>query len=232
MNRKLYFALFIFSIIAVLPVNADWILNNDGKIIRSQVLGKDTERKQEKQEDKKEGKKEEKIELQQGSVQLKIDKENGVLKVKSKNEKGEEFEMETKNDEKVKIEDGDDDVELTSGEEDNLKIVRNEIEAETQLPVSVDTKTKKLSVEGKEIIMPDVAVRNAFATGSATATTKVELKNLDQKTVYEINRDEKKKLFGFIDMIFHKASVVSAENGIIIEDSQVWWNKLLENFAR
>lgn len=214
--NKYFISVLALFCVAVLPVSADWIVNKDGRVVRSEVLGEDSEKKPEKQ----------------GSVQLKIDKENGVLKIKSKNEKGEEFEMETKKDEKVKIEDDYDDVELMSGDEDSLKIVRNEIEAETKLPVSVDTKTKKLSVEGKEIIAPDEALKNAFATSSGTTTTKVELKNRDQETVYEISRDEKKKLFGFIDMIFRKASVVSAENGMVVEDSQTWWNKLLENFAR
>lgn len=257
-SRLLVFGILVVGIFATVPAKADWIINNDGTVTRSQILGNDSEKKEEKvvsreqKVEKKEEKKEEKrekreekreintegkvkMELQEGSVKLKIDRENGVLKIKSKNEKGEEFELETKKEEKVKIKSkskDDDDIEVASGSGENLRIIKNKIEAETELPVVVDTRTRKLSVEGKEIIMPDVAVKNTLATGSAAVTTRVELKIRGQETVYEINQEEKKKLFGIFNFVFNKSSVVSANTGTVLENNQAWWSSLLESFAR
>lgn len=240
----------VFGLIIAFPAKADWIIVSDGSVTRSEVLGDDSEKKEEKQEnkqeekkeDKKEEKKEErkeekrvekdksKIEIQEGSVQLKIDRENGVLKIKSKNEKGEEFELETKQEDKVKIED--DDVEIATSSGTGLKISRGTVEAETELPVEVDTKTRKLKIEGKEILTPDRAVNGINASGSAAVTTKMELKNRGQEMVYEISQEEKKKLFGLIDVVFSKVSIVAADNGQVLEVVQNWWSNLLENFAR
>lgn len=241
MNGYLLVGVFVFGLIFALPAKTDWIIGNDGSVTRSEVLGDDSEKKEEKQEnkqdDKKEEKKEEKkevkkeegkskIEMQKGPLQLKIDRENGVLKVKGKNEKGEEFEMETKQEDRVRIKDRD--IDVASGKGQGLKVTKGEVEAETELPVTVDTKTQKMSVEGREIkVMPDEAVKN-----SGISNTKVELKNRGQEVVYEIKGEEKKKLFGVFDFTFNKTSVVSADTGKILENTQAWWSGLLENFAR
>lgn len=248
MNRHLLVGFLVFGLIVALPAKADWIIGSDGSVTRSEVLGDDSEKKEEKQENKQEDKKEEKkeekkekkeekeeknkskIEIQEGSVQLKIDRENGVLKIKSKNEKGEEFELETKQEDKVKIED--DDVEIATSSGTGLKISRGTVEAETELPVEVDTKTRKLKIDGKEILTPDRAVNGINASGSAAVTTKMELKNRGQEMVYEISQKEKKKLFGLIDVAFSKVSIVAADNGQVLEVVQNWWSNLLENFTR
>lgn len=217
-----------------MSVKADWVVNSDGTVVRSQILGDDSEKKEEKREDKKE----EKIEMQKGPVQLKIEKEDGVLKVKGKDENGKEFEMETKKDEKIRIKNTEndrdtEDVEIASGSGRMMKLKKGKVEAETELPISVDLKTNELSVNGKTVtVLPDQAVRNAFASGSAVAKTKVELKTRGQETVYEISREEKKKLFGFFDFTFDKSSLVSADTGKVLENTQAWWSSLLENFAR
>lgn len=251
MNKTLAVGVLVVGFFVGTPVRADWVVNNDGTITRSQILGDDSEKKEEKREEKKEKeeKKEEKmeekreesktkIEIQKGPVQLKIDRENGVLKIKSKNEKGEEFELETKNDEKIKIKNKDmkrerEDIEIASGSGQSVKFKKNGIEAETKFPISVDLKTNELVVNGKTVtVLPDQALKNAFASGSATANTKVELKSRGQETVYEISREEKKKLFGFFDFTFDKSSVVSSSTGMVLERNQTWWSSLLENFAR
>lgn len=249
MNRVLVVGLFVIGLFVVMPVKADWVVNSDGTVTRSQILGDDSEKKEERKEEKKEEKvekiekKEEKreenktkIEIQKGPVQLKIDRENGVLKIKSKNEKGEEFEMETKKDEKIKIKNKDkerEEIEIASGSGQSVKFKKNGIEAETKFPISVDLKTNELIVNEKNVtVLPDQAVKNAFSSGSATAKTKIELKNRGQKMVYEINREEKKKLFGFFDLTFNKSSVVSSDTGMVLERTQTWWSSLLENFSR
>ena len=134
--------------------------------------------------------------------------------------------METKQEDKVKLEDRD--IDVASGSGKGLRITKGEVEAETELPVTVDTKTQKMSVEGKEIkVMPDDAVKN-----SGISNTKVELKNRGQEMVYEIKGEEKKKLFGIFDFTFDKTSVVSADTGKVLENTQAWWSNLLENFSR
>ncbi len=244
MNKTLVTALLVVGLASAISAKADWIIDSDGVVTRSQILGDDSE-KSGKKEERKEEKKEDdkfKFEIQKGPVQLKIEKEDGVLKVKSKNERGEEFEMETKKNEKIRIKnkendnDNDkdtEDVEIASGSGRMMKIKKGEVEAETELPISVDLKTNELSVNGKTVtVLPDQAVRNAFASGSAVAKTKIELKSRGQETVYEITREEKKKLFGFFDFTFDKSSVVSADTGEVLENTQAWWSNLLENFAR
>lgn len=239
--------LLVIGLVSVVPVKADWVVNNDGTVTRAQILGEDSEKKEEKKEIKREEKVEikreekreeskSKIEIQKGPVKLKIEQENGILKIKGKDENGREFEMETKKNEKVEIRDKEnprDDFEIASGSGKTVRVKKGEIEAETELPISIDTKTQELSVGGKKVtVLPDTAVKNAFATDSVTTKTKVEIKNRGQEIVYEINRDEKKKLFGFIDFTFNKSSIVSSDTGKVLESSQAWWNSLLENFAR
>lgn len=224
MSRYILIAFLVLGLIVAFPVRADWVIGSDGSVTRSEVLGDDSEKKEEKEIKREEDKS--KIEMQKGPVQLKIERENGVLKVKGKNEKGEEFEMETKQEDKVKLEDRD--IDVASGSGKGLRITKGEVEAETELPVTVDTKTQKMSVEGKEIkVMPDDAVKN-----SGISNTKVELKNRGQEMVYEIKGEEKKKLFGIFDFTFDKTSVVSADTGKVLENTQAWWSNLLENFSR
>ena len=250
MNKILLLALLVIGLVGTVPAKANYLIDGSGSVVRSQILGDEVEKKEEKKDDKKEVKevkevkmeinkeikKEEgksKIEIQKGPIKLKIEQENGVLKIKGKDENGKEFEMETEEDERVEIRDEEDpenDFEIASGtgDDNTVKIKKGGVEAETQLSVTLDTKTKKLSVEGREIkVLPEEAVKNA-----GVIQTKIEIKNRGQETVYEITGEEKKKLFGFIDFTFSKISVVSADTGKILESTQAWWSSLLENFAR
>lgn len=259
MRNIFVLSILVFTLAGVLPAKANWVVDGSGNVTRTQILGDEVEKKEEiKKEEKQENKKKEddkkmenkkyekreeikkeikeengklKIEMQKGPVQLKIEKEGDVLKIKGKDENGEEFEMETKKNEKVEIrnkENPRDDFEIASGSGKTVRVKQGEIEAETELPLIVDIKTQKMSVEGREIkVMPDEAVKN-----SGISNTKVELKNRGREVVYEIKGEEKKKLFGFIDFTFNKASVVSSDTGKVLENTQAWWSSLLETFAR
>src|SRR3990167_98109 len=115
-----------------------------------------------------------KIEIENGAIKLKYRVENGQIVLKAENEDGEEVEIE--DDELEELEDAvddeleDDDIELALAKDDKLAVVKNQVAAVTDFPLSIDVVTKQLVVttpQGQKIVtvLPDEAVKNLLATG-------------------------------------------------------------------
>lgn len=70
MSRYILIAFLVLGLIVAFPVRAYWVIGSDGSVTRSEVLGDDSEKKEEKEIKREEDKS--KIEMQKGPVQLKI----------------------------------------------------------------------------------------------------------------------------------------------------------------
>lgn len=187
-----------------------------------------------------------KIEIRNGSIKLKYKIENGQLVLKVEDESGEEVEIE--DDELEELEDvvenelADDDIQLTSTNNNQLALTKNQVAALTNFPLSINVETKELIVTtpaGQRIVMvlPDEAVTNLLATGiinrvetaPADATTQgqlgaltgvVRLEIRNNEVVYKVNGVKIQNLLGFIPVTTPVTAFVSAETGTTLAKQQ------------
>jgi len=132
----------------------------------------------------------------------------------------------------------------------NFSIKKNNVKAQTNLPLSLDPSTKDLTITTaggvKTIkVLPDEAIQRAFLAGninssegesktasaSAATTPQTTLTSLNNEAVFKINGFSNKKALGFIPVSFAKTVFVSAENGSIVKTDETFFSKLLEAFS-
>ena len=177
-----------------------------------------------------------KIEIENGAIKLKYRVENGQIVLKAENEDGEEVEIE--DDELEELEDAvddeleDDDMELALAKDDKLAVVKNQVAAVTDFPLSIDVVTKQLVVttpQGQKIVtvLPDEAVKNLLATGIINEIQQdkeaqeqlgvldgvVKLEIRSNEVVYKVNGIKKHRMLGFIPVDSPVAVFVSADTG-------------------
>lgn len=223
------------------------------------VLGDDDEQKEEpKREEKKEEKKEvEKVREQlkkNFEQEKKIKETNREIVKKIENEIKEEKE---KNIERIKLESensmrisiasksgevedlDDDEVEMETehgvvgfkNRRDNstVEITRGGFSARTDLPLNIDPKTKKISVEseGKDFevkVLPDEVSKSV--PGDSVKQFEIVVEN--GQAVYLINDTKNEKLFGLFSVSISKEVKVSGETGKALEVKQDFLNRVLD----
>ncbi|GEM_PF-2296104 len=188
-------------------------------------------------------------ELESEGTELKIEEEENGLKVKVKKPDGTEVELEEKDAlEQVNKELDDLGLKIEKTATNEVTLRGNGVEAETHLPISVNPKTKTITVTTpggvKTVtVFPDQAVERVLQTGIVNSIeTKTELnssseaKLIPQTTLTHINNEAafqvkgfaNKKVLGVFPVSFAKTVFVSAENGRIVRTDETLVSKLLE----
>ncbi len=181
-----------------------------------------------------------KVEIEHGQLKLKYVVENGVFRLKAENESGQEVEL--KHDEQDKLEQeienklDDDGVKIATNSGKPI-IIRNNIAAQTNFPLSIDVGTNQLIVttpNGQKIvtILPDQAVQNLLATnvinkvekstdtnltnelGNLSGVIKLELRG--SEVVYRIKGTKNKRLLGLIPVDTQTTNFVSTQTGSVV----------------
>ncbi len=129
-----------------------------------------------------------------------------------------------------------DTIRLGSGTNKSIIINRNNVSAETSLPVSVDLTTNGILVETTSGIkrittLPDQIVtqsQNSQFITSVDKDKKIELIVENGIPVYKINGIRVGKFFGIISVSIQKQIIVSAEDGRLVKENLSILNQLLE----
>lgn len=187
-----------------------------------------------------------KIEIENGTFKLKYRVENGQVVLKVENEDGDEVEIEddelTELEHAVEGELEDNDVKLAPITDNQLAVIKNQIAAVTDFPLSINVETKELIITtpaGQRVvtILPDQAVQNLLATGiinkietpPADATIQDQLDTLvgvvkleirDDKVVYKVNGVKTHNVLGFIPVTTPVTAFVSTETGGAVAKQQ------------
>jgi hypothetical protein len=187
-----------------------------------------------------------KVKLKQDKGEIHIESEGNNVMVKAKNPDGTELEFE-KEDALKQLNESlkEKEVELGENEHSNLTITKGEVEAETELPVSVDPITHELTVTTQSgtktvTVLPDKAIENLLnakvlssieskaSTQSGFTTQKATLTEINNEPVFKVKGVSQKKLLGFIPVAFAKTGFVSATTGQITKTDETLLNRILE----
>jgi hypothetical protein len=142
-------------------------------------------------------------------------------------------------------------VDISKTESNDFSIKKNNVQARTHFPLSINPETKELTVTtpaGSKVVsvLPDEAVQRAFLTGkinsseseSQTAsasgqvtTDQTTLTTLDNEPVFKVNGFSNKKALGFIPVSFAKSVFVSATDGKIVKTDETLMSKILESIS-
>ncbi len=185
------------------------------------------------------------IRLDSAGGRFELKSEDGKLKIKIKQEDGDEVEIEDDALDDINEALEDEGISVATSSGNRLRIRRGEFEAETHFPLSINPTTNKLTVttpagEKNIAVLPDQAVANLFrlkfidriASGSAAENpTGIKLGLLDNNPVFQILGVDEQKLLGFIAVSVNKVSFVSAENGQIVRVDETFLNRLLDIFS-
>lgn len=185
-----------------------------------------------------------KVEVEHGQLKLKYEVKNGAIKLKAENEQGQEVELEDEELEEVEHEIKD------KLEEKGIKIstgsgkpilLKNNVAALTDFPLSVDVGTNQLIVTtpgGQKVVtvLPDQAVQNLLATniinkieqisdtnltselGNLSGVVKLEIRN--NEVVYKVKGTKKHNLLGFIPIYTAKTVFASTGQGQPVAQEQ------------
>lgn len=188
------------------------------------------------------------VNLESAGTHIEMKQEdNGALKVTAHKEDGTEVQMESKSLDTINAALKERDIEVSSTSATGLSIRSGDTEAKTNLPLSLDTATKNLSVTtstGKTdlTILPNQAVLNVLqskllsgipqqaATESATNKT-ISLIEFNNQPAFAIQGESNKRLLGLFPMSFSKTVYVSAQNGQVLQTQEDQFNKILESIS-
>ena len=172
---------------------------------------------------------------------------------KVENDYGDEVEL--TDDEKEEVENKIDDeledegIEISTGSGRPM-VIKNQIAASTEFPLSIDVGTNQLIIttpDGQKVvtILPDQAVQNLLATGiinsvNLTQTSDmptsslgpvesvVQLKVRNSEPVYEIEGTKIFRLFAFIPVSQPVKAIVSAETGDLVTKQQSFLTNVVD----
>lgn len=141
-------------------------------------------------------------------------------------------------------------IDIAKSNSNNFSIKKNNVEARTKLPISINPDTKELTVTTPAgvrtvTVLPDEAVQRAFLTGkinsaesksqtassSGQTTDQTTLTTLNNEAVFKVNGFSNKKALGFVPVSFAKTVFVSATDGKIIRTDETFFSKLLETIS-
>lgn len=185
------------------------------------------------------------IRLDSAGGRFELKSEDGKLKIKIKQEDGDEVKVEDDTLQDINEALEDEGISVASASGNRLRIRRGEFEAETHFPLSINPTTNTLTVttpagEKDVAVLPDKAVENLLrnrlidriASGSAEENpTGIKLGLLGNNPVFQVLGVDKQKLLGFITVAVNKTSFVSAENGGIVRVDETFLNRLLDFFS-
>lgn len=139
------------------------------------------------------------------------------------------------------------DIEVATNDS-GLIVRQGETEAETHLPISVNTVTHELTVTTPAgtktvTVLPDAAVNNLLnqgiltnvesqpATAGASPTNKVTIVEFNNEPAFEVHGTVEKKLFGVIPFGQGKKVFVSTQTGGVLSQSEDLLGQLLGLFS-
>lgn len=180
---------------------------------------------------------EEKVEYHTSGRRLRIENEDGVgrLTVEDDEENDEEEnETELEDEDEVEVE-GPDREKLRIRIESNKFIVkRNQVEARTSFPLSIDLTTNELIVttpsgERRVTILPDQAVSNMLGQNAISRVVETRIETLDTgQIIYKVEGVENQKLLGIIDVEIQKTGIILGDTGEVAEIQQDLISQVLD----
>lgn len=198
-----------------------------------------------------------KIEIENGTVNLKYSIVNGQVVLHVEDEDGEKVEI--KDDELIKLENDvedeleDDDIRLVPTTDNRLALAQNQTAALTNFPLSINVETKELVITtpaGQKVVtvLPDQAVQNLLATGIINTivtppphigaqnqlgplTQVVEIESRDSETIYKIKGTKIHLLFGVIPLTTPVTAFVSTDTGLTVAKQQSILTNVIDFFS-
>lgn len=188
------------------------------------------------------------VDLFQNGVKVRIEQEGSAVKVKAEKPDGTEVELDIKDSlDTINKELETEGVEVATTDAHTLAIKKADVEAETELPISVDPTTHELTVTTPAgtktvTVLPDQAVNNllekrlltqveteiSLQSGLVHKTTLTELNN---EAVFAINGISQKNILGLIPVGFAKTAFVSAITGNVVKIKETLLNRILETLS-
>lgn len=195
-----------------------------------------------------------KIEIEQGELKIKYELENGQVVKTVEDDEGDEVELKDDELEEVEkeveneLEDEGIEISTSSGKP---TVIKNQVAASTEFPLSVDVSTNQLiltTLEGEKVVtvLPDQAVQNLLATGVINSVTLnqtsdlmttstlgpvdsvVQLKVRNSEPVYEIDGEKIFYLFAVIPVSQSVKAIVSAETGSLVTKQQSFLTNVID----
>lgn len=186
-------------------------------------------------------------EVRSGGVRVRLERNDGEVKLKMETEEGEEEELGQQQELRIREREEENEVEVEVAD-DEFVVRRGQVEATTKFPLSVNLATNELVVttpagERTVTVLPDQAVQNMLAanvidqiltSGEPTSVTPEEstsgaslvrgiitLGERQGMPVYEIAGVRNHRFLGFIPVQTQVTAVVSAETGELVATENV-----------
>jgi len=158
-----------------------------------------------------------------------------------------EDEDEIEDEEEFEVESGTEAAKITTririkSKNNGFQLIENEIEVESNFPLSVDPVTRELKITtpaGERVvaILPQQAIGNMLAGGTFELVLKsrtnpdkeeVEIEEEEGRIVYRITGANQERLLGIFNVLVPRTAVVSAETGQTLGVTQTFLSRLLD----
>ncbi len=212
---------------------------------RSKNAGENAKNLEEKKQERVKEMNEKKLDEEKNSLEKQKDREN-ELEIEREDEQEIEQENKQSNDvRKIKstVEEKTDALNLKVGSTDirsrdrGFEIEKGDVRAKTELPVSVQTDTRQLSVVtplGTKTVttLPDEAKNTVESSGFANQVVgDITLKQSGEDVVFHMNTVNDKRMFGLLPIKVNREVEVSATTGQITGTTQSFGQRLLDLFS-
>ena len=191
------------------------------------------------------------VNLQASGSQIQIKKEdNGATSITVHKADGTETQIQNNanNLDQITQSLGNPNLQIIPNSTNGFAIKSGDVQAETNLPISIDPTTKSLAVTTpngtKDVtVLPSQAVQNVLGknilsnvlssanqtTPNATSANKtIALTNVDNQPAFAIQGISNSKLLGIFPVAFPKTVYVSAQNGQVLQTQESFINQLLQ----
>lgn len=198
--------------------------------------------------------KELRVRTEENKIRIRIDSnggrfelrnEDGKLKIKIKQENGDEVEIENNSLDDINEILEEQGIHIATDFGNGFRIRRGQFEAGTRFPLSINPTTNQLTVttpagEKNVAVLPDQAVFNLLrlrfidkvASDSATGTSQnILLGLLNDEPTFQVKGLDDQKFLGFLPVSIQKISFVSAESGEVLKIDTTFLNRLLDLFS-
>lgn len=195
-----------------------------------------------------------KVEIEHGELKIKYVLENGQVVKTVENDDGDEVELdddeleEVENEIENELEDEGIEISTSSGKP---TVIKNQVAASTEFPLSIDVGTNQLvltTLEGQKVIavLPDEAVQNLLATGIISSVNFIQASDIpipstlgpvestlqlrvrNGEPVYEIEGTKIFRLFAVIPVSQPVKAIVSAETGGLVTKQQSFLTNVID----
>ena len=158
-----------------------------------------------------------------------------------------EDEDEIEDEEEFEVESGTEAAKITTririkSKNNGFQLIENEIEVESNFPLSVDPVTRELKITtpaGERVvaILPQQAIGNMLAGGTFELVLKsrtnpdeeeVEIEEEEGRIVYKITGANQERLLGIFNVLVPRTAIVSAETGQTLGVTQTLLSRLLD----